>query len=199
MVWVYVGLFFISLLMGIFDAPQWLFLLIFIPYALAVLYFTIYPVMFEKNPDKIMKYLKKSKHPHYQFTYHFFNEDFEAAEMDIDKIKSKQLKNIDQIILLTRQKRLAEAKSLLPQLKDNMYKWYYSAVIALGEKDLEAFRHFKGMVKDIYYHKVLELEEKVMAGKISEAKSELEDLIKGQRGLKLISALMYKKDLKRHG
>jgi len=144
-----------------------------------------------------LKYLKKSKHPHYQFTYHFFHDDFDAAEKDIDKIKSKQLKNIDQIILLTRQDRFAEAKTLLPQLKDNMYKWYYSAVIALGEKDLEAFRHFKGMVKDIYYHKVLELEEKVMAGKISEAKSELEDLIKGQRGLKLISALMYKKDLKR--
>lgn len=197
MIWVYVGLFFVSLLMGIFDVPQWMFLLVFIPYSLAVLYLTLFPVIFEKNPDKIMNYLKKSKHPHYQFTYHFFNDEFEAAEKDILKIRSKQLKTIDQIILMTRQDRFAEAKSLLPKLKDNMYKWYYSAVIALGENDLPAFNQYKGKVKDGYYQMVLEIEEKVHAGKILEAKTELEELMKRQRGLKLISALMYKKDLER--
>ncbi|EIJ78314.1 hypothetical protein PB1_12159 [Bacillus methanolicus PB1] len=39
---------------------------------------------------------------------------------------------ISNLILLSKQKRHNEAKELLHQMKDNVYKWYYGATIAFN-------------------------------------------------------------------
>ncbi|MDE3839045.1 hypothetical protein C0966_06625 [Bacillus methanolicus] len=72
MVWLFLLLLIASFFMGVFDVPQWIFLLVFIPFVSALLYMSYYPVLFERDVDKIMNFLRKSKQAHYRFIYHFF-------------------------------------------------------------------------------------------------------------------------------
>ncbi|EIJ78315.1 hypothetical protein PB1_12164 [Bacillus methanolicus PB1] len=71
MVWLFLLLFIVSFFMGVFDVPQWIFLSVFIPFVLALLYMLYFPVLFERDVNKIMNFLRKSKQAHYQFIYHY--------------------------------------------------------------------------------------------------------------------------------
>jgi hypothetical protein len=195
LVWLYIALFLVALILGILDVPQWMFLLIFIPFASGILYLTIYPDLFSRDIEKVMSFLKNSKHPHYQFTYYFFNGELKEAEREIPKIRSKQIKTVDEIILLTRQGNFASAKKLLPALKDNVYKWYYGAMIAIHEGEQSEYKHYKRLVKDKTYLTFLDIEEKIREGKKGEALAMVEEQMKKHRGVKLLSAIHYKKEI----
>ncbi|KAB2332282.1 hypothetical protein F7731_17070 [Cytobacillus depressus] len=194
-IWLYILLFFIALLMGFVGAPQWIVNIVFILFVFVILYILFYPILFEKDLKKIMRFLRKSKQSHYQFIYHMFNGDMQVAEKSIERIRSKQLKNIDKIMLLVKQERFTDAKALLPQLRNSVYKWYYSAAIALEEKDEEAYKKFKSHLKDPIYISWLEMEEKVRLGRKDEALAMLDEQMATLRGLKLLSAAQYQKEL----
>ncbi|MBU8878739.1 hypothetical protein BGM26_07010 [Bacillus sp. FJAT-29790] len=194
-IWLYVILFFTALVMGIFDVPQWIINIVFILFVFAILFILFYPILFEKNLNKIMKFLRKSKQPHYQFIYHMFNGDLQAAEKSIDRIRSKQLKLIDRIMLLVKQERFTDAKALIPQLKDSVYKWYYSAAIAIEEEDENTYENFKSRLKDPVYISWLEMEKMVRLGRKDEAFAMLDEQMKKLRGIKLLTAAQYKKEL----
>lgn len=181
--------------MGVFDVPQWIFLLVFIPFVLALLFMSYYPVLFERDVNKIMNFLRKSKQAHYQFIYHFFNGDVEEAERALLRIRSNQMKVISYLMLLSKQKRYNEAKELLYQMNDNVYKWYYSAAIALHLDDHITYQQYKARVKDPVYRTWLEAEEKVREGKKTEALNILDEQIPKLRGLKLLSAIQYRKEI----
>ncbi|UQD52213.1 hypothetical protein C0971_09415 [Bacillus methanolicus] len=196
MVWLFLLLFAISFLMGVFDIPQWIFLLVFIPFALTLLYRPYYLVFFEKDVNKIMNFLKKSKQSNYQFIYHLFNDDVTKAEKELLRIRSSQLKIISYLILLSKQKRYNEAKELLQQMKENVHKWYYGAAIALQLGDHSTYQQYKAKVKDPVYRTWLEAEERVHEGKKTEALNMLDEQIPKLRGLKLLSAIQYRKEIR---
>lgn len=148
-----------------------------------------YPVLFERDVDKIMNFLRKSKQAHYRFIYHFFNGDAEEAEKALFRIRSNQMKVISYLMLLSKQKRYNEVKKLLYQMKDNVYKWYYGAAIALQLGDHSTYEHYKARVKDPVYRTWLEAEEKVREGKKEKALNLLDEQIPKLRCLKLLPAI----------
>ncbi|MCL6573222.1 MAG: hypothetical protein K6T88_16315 [Bacillus sp. (in: Bacteria)] len=95
MIWLLLHVF--ALVMGYLQVPIW-----FMYGVLAVMsiFFLIRnPLVFGKDPEKMMAYLKKSKAQHLQFLYHFLNRDLSAAEHGMGKIRSKKAKQVSELAL----------------------------------------------------------------------------------------------------
>ncbi|WP_226678226.1 hypothetical protein [Mesobacillus jeotgali] len=197
MFWFFIGIFFADLLLGFMQAPVWLFILVNLVFLMAFMSKSFYPVLFEKDPDKIMTFMRKSKQPQFQFYYHFFNDELEEAEDKLPKIKSPFYQKLNHVNLLIKRKQYDEAEELASGLKDNMYKWYSLAGIALEQDDRESYRNYKEKVRNPFYQRLLELEEMVHDGKKEMVLAELENMIPALRGLKLLSVIQYKQDLLR--
>lgn len=169
--------------------------MILILFVIGILYLTMYPILFERDIEKVKGFLKKSNQAYYQFIYYLFDGDEEEAANQIQKIKNKQLKNINHVLLLTKQKKYEEAKQMLSYSKDNVYKWYYGAVIALEQGNKEDYELYKSKIKEPLYLFFLELEEMVKDGKKEQVIPLLNDKMKELRGLKLLTAAHYKKEI----
>jgi hypothetical protein len=195
MFWFFIGIFFADLLLGLMQAPVWLFILVNLVFLLVFMLKSFYPVLFEKDPEKIMAFMKKSKQPQFQFYYYFFNDEFEEAEDKLHKIKSPFYQKLNHVNLLVKRKQYDEAEEMARGLKDNMYKWYSLAGIVIEQGDRESYRDYKEKVRNPFYRRLLELEEMVHDGKKEMVLSELENMIPNLRGLKLLSVIQYKQDL----
>ncbi|MBT2680715.1 hypothetical protein J7E38_17025 [Bacillus sp. ISL-35] len=199
MVWFFVAIFLADLILGFMQAPVWAFILVNLIFLLLFMFKSFYPVVFEKDPEKVMNFMKNSKHPHFQFFYYFFNDQLEEAENKLRQIKSPFYRKLNEVNLLVKRKQFDEAEELARGFKDNMYKWYSLAGIAIEQGDRESYRKYKEKVRNSFYRRLMELEEMVHDGKKETVLAELDDMIPNLRGSKLLSVIQYKKDLvKRH-
>lgn len=195
MVWFFIGIFFADLLLGFMQAPVWLFILVNLVFILVFMLKSFYPVLFEKDPEKIMDFMKKSKHPQFQFYYYFFNDELEEAEDKLHKIKSPFQQKLNHVNLLVKRKQYDEAEEMARGLKDHMYKWYTLAGIAIEQGNLDAYRMYKEKVRNPFHRRLLELDELVHDGKKEKVLDELENMIPTLRGSQLLSVIQYKQDL----
>ncbi|MBT2685046.1 hypothetical protein [Bacillus sp. ISL-37] len=195
MFWFFIVIFFADLFLGLMQAPVWLFILVNLVFLLVFMLKSFYPVLFEKDPDKIMTFMKKSKQPQFQFYYYFFNDELEEAEDRLHKIKSPFYQKLNHVNLLVKREQYDEAEEMARGLKDNMYKWYSLAGIAIEQGDRESYRNYKEKVRNPFYRRLLELEEMVHDGKKEMVLAELENMIPNLKGLKLLSVIQYKQDL----
>ncbi|WP_078411855.1 hypothetical protein [Priestia abyssalis] len=195
MLWLYVALFITALIMGMLNVSQWVLIATLIGFTALSLWQSFYPILFEKDEKKIMKFLGKSKQAHYQFLYHFFNDDMPKAEASLQRIRSKRMQNASNLLLFTKKKQYTEVKALLPQMKDDDVKSYYSAVIAYEEQDNSGYEEYKGKIQDQDYVTWLEVEEKVQQGRKAEALAMLDEQLLKLKGLKRLSAVHYRKEI----
>lgn len=191
----YIVLFILAFILSLLDAPLWNSILIFIIFVLYYLTTQFYPLLFEKNVDKILDFLKKSKNKQHQFTYQFMKGNTYEATQLLEQIKPKSSRNISAILLLTKQERYDEANNLLPELKDNEYKWYYGAIISLRLGKFELYEDYKARVKNPINHSWIEMEKLLSEGKKAEVLSLLDKQLLTLRGLRLLSAYHYKKEI----
>jgi hypothetical protein len=199
MVWFFIAIFLADLLLGFMQAPVWAFILVNLILLLLFMFKSFYPVVFEKDPEKIMNFMKNSKHPHFQFFYYFFNDQLEEAENKLHQIKSPFYRRLNEVNLLVKRKQFDEAEEMARGLKDNMYKWYALAGIAMEQGDRESYRTYKEKVRTPFYRRLLEMDEMVHDGTKEMVLAELDDMIPNLRGSKLLSVIQFKQDiLKRH-
>jgi hypothetical protein len=199
MVWFFIGIFFADLVLGFMQAPVWAFILVNLIFILIFMFKSFYPVLFEKDPEKVMNFMKNSKHPHFQFFYYFFNDQLEEAENKMHQVKSPFYKRLNHVNLLVKRKQYGEAEEMAKGLKNNMYKWYSLAGIALEQGERESYKEYKEKVRNPFHRRILEMEEMVQDGEKEKVLSDLENMIPNLRGSKLLSVIQYKQDLlKRH-
>ncbi len=153
------------------------------------------PLLFGRDTEKMMTFLKKSKRPYFQFLYHFLNYDLSEAEKAMGKIRSGKLKRIIEMMLLIEQKQFGKAKELLGQIGENNAKWYSFAYIAMSESDTEALKQHKEKIKDIYLLKTLDVDQAIYDGKREEAVAMLDAMIPKLKGYKLLSAVQFRKQI----
>lgn len=195
MTWLFVFLLVSSFLLGLFNAPMWMILVVFVLFIGGVMYLSLYPVLYEKKVDKILKFLQKSKNAHNQFLYHLYQGNMDKAAKAVKEIKNEQLQYYAKLALLDQQKKLIEGKTYLTKLKNGEYKAYYSAAIALEEGNLQEYQEKLSLVKDQLNRSFLLIEEKVRVGETQLAMNTLDSHIRKLRGLKLLSAVQYKREI----
>ena len=195
MVWFFIGIFLADLLLGFMQAPVGAFIVVNLLFIVIFMIRSFYPILFEKNPEKVMKYLENSKHPHFQFFYYFFNDQLDEAENTLHQIKSPNYKRLNHVNLLVKKKQFEQAEEMAKGMKDNVYKWYTLSGIAIEQGELESYATYKEKVRNPFYRKLLEMEKRVHDGNVEEVIIELEEMIPNLRGSKLLSVIQYKQDL----
>ncbi|WP_066309955.1 hypothetical protein [Bacillus sp. FJAT-29814] len=193
MIWFLLIVLIMAFLMGFFQVP------ILIMYGILAVLFIIFlmrnPLLFGKDPEKMLATLRKSKRPFFQFLYHFLDFNWPEAEKAIERIRPGSSKTMAEIMLLLEQKQYGRAKELLSQMRENKSKWYAFAYIAINEDDVEAFKQHKGKIKDHFLLKTLEVDQAVHDGRRDEAIAMLEAIIPKLRGLKLLSSVRFHKQI----
>jgi hypothetical protein len=193
MIWFFLLVFLFAFLMGIFQVSIWIMYVVLV--VVVVFLFVRNPLLFGKDPEKTLEYLKKSKSPQYQFLYHALNEDFAAAQQLMGKIRSKKFKQSCELMLLMERKEYGKAKELVTKMSDNKTKWYSLADIAINEGDDASLKHNKAKLTDTFYLCMLEVDQSVYGGKKEEAVTRLDRMIPRLRGYKLLSAYQYRKQI----
>ncbi|GAM12809.1 hypothetical protein [Mesobacillus selenatarsenatis] len=197
MFWFFIAIFIVNLFLGLMQAPLFAVIVVNLIIFLINMYKSFYPFLFEKDPEKVLNFMKNSKQPHFQFYYYVFNDELDEAEERLDKIKSPFHQKLNHVNLLVKREQYDEAEEMAIGLKDNMYKWYSLAGIAIEQGDRESFGEYKEKVRNPFYLRLLELEEMVHDGEKDKVLAELENMIPNLRGTKLLSVIQYKQDLLR--
>ncbi len=193
MIWLFLLLILFAFLMGFFQVPIWI---MYGVLAVVLIFFLFRnPLLFGKDPEKMMLYLKKSKAPHLQFLYHFLFQDLSAAEQAMEKIRSKKAKRNSELMLLMNRKHFEKAKDLLRQMDGHKTKWYALSDIAIQEGNIGAFKQYKEKIKDPFFLKMLEVDQAVYDGKKEDAVLLLDNMIPKLRGYKLLTAVHYRKQI----
>ncbi|MBU8919274.1 hypothetical protein BGM25_24875 [Bacillus sp. FJAT-29953] len=193
MIWILVLVFLFAFLMGVFQVPIWI---MFGVLAVAVVFILLRnPLIFGKDAEKMMVYLKKSKSPHLHFLYHYLHGNLPAAEQAMGKIRSKKLKQNSELMLLMEHKQYEKAKELLSKMASHKTKWYTLADIAINEGDNASFKQYKDKIADTFFIKILEVDQAVYDGKKEEAVALLDKMLPNLRGYKLLTAFQYRKQI----
>lgn len=193
MVWFLLVVFVIALVMGFFQVPIWIMYGVFA--VMIIFIFIRNPLVFGKDPEKIMAYIKKSKAPHLQFLNHFLQGDLSAAEQGLEKIRMKKAKQGSELMLLMERKEYGKAKELLANMSGHKTKWYALSDIAIQEEDAESHKKYRGKINDRFLLKMLEVDQAVFEGKEKEAVVLLENMIPTLRGYKLLTAVQAHKQI----
>ncbi|MDQ1000376.1 ABC-type transport system involved in cytochrome bd biosynthesis fused ATPase/permease subunit [Neobacillus niacini] len=193
MIWFLLFSFVLAILMGIFQVPIWIMYVVLILMFLIVL--SRNPLIFGKDAEKIMEYLKKSKAPYMQFLYYFLQGDLLEAERAAGKIRSKKTRLYSECMLLMERKQYEKAKELLAQMGGQKTKWYALADIAIKEGDVEAFKQNKERIKDTFFLQMLVVDQAIYEGKKEEADKLLENMIPRLKGYKLLTVVQYRKQI----
>ncbi|WHY69376.1 hypothetical protein [Neobacillus sp. SuZ13] len=193
MIWFLLLVVLFAFLMGFFQVPIWIMYGVLVVVLILILYRN--PLIFGKDAEKIMAYLKKSKAPYIQFLYHFLNGNLSAAEQVRGKIRSKKSKRSSELMLLMERKQYGKAKELLREMAGHKTKWYALSDIAINEGDVDAFKQYKAKITDTFFLNMLEVDQAVYVGKKEEAVRLLDSLIPKLRGYKLLTAVQYRKHI----
>ncbi|SMQ81544.1 hypothetical protein SAMN05444673_4371 [Bacillus sp. OV166] len=193
MIWFLLLVVLFAFLMGVFQVPIWLM------YGILIVVFIYFlfrnPLLFGKDAERMMAYLKKSKAPHLQFLYQFLQGDLSASEQAMEKIRSKKAKRNSESMLLIERKQYGKAKELLSLMGEHKTKWYALADIAINEDDVEAFKQNKAKIKDTFFLNILDVDQAVYDGKKEEALTLLDNMIPKLRGYKLLTAVQHRKQI----
>ncbi|WP_413306269.1 hypothetical protein AA0X95_05435 [Bacillus sp. 1P10SD] len=193
MIWFLLLVFIFALVMGYFQVPIWI---MYGVLAVMIIFFLIRnPLVFGKDPEKMMAYLKKSKAPQLQFLYHFLQGDLSAAELALGSIRSKKSKQHSELMLLRERKEYGKAKDLLAKMSGHKSKWYTLADIAIQEEDAESIKQYKEKINDAFFLNMLEVDQAVYDGKKHAAVALLEKMIPKLRGYKLLTAVQIRKQI----
>lgn len=193
MIWLLILVFVFAFVMGLLQIPIWL---MYGVLAVMIIFFLIRnPLVFGKDPEKMIAYLKKSKAPHLQFLYHFFHGDLSAAEPVMRNIRSKKAKQGSELMLLMERKEYEKAKDLLEKMSGHKTKWYALSDIAIQEEDADAFKQYKEKIHDTFLLNMLEVDQAVFDGKKQEAVALIENMIPRLRGYKLLAAVQVRKKI----
>ncbi|MBN3554122.1 hypothetical protein JYA63_07605 [Fictibacillus nanhaiensis] len=196
MIWIlYLILFVLSFTLSVLGAPTWMFILLLILFVAASFLTLLYPLMWQKDAEKVKRYLLKSKQPYHRFLHAFLYEEESEAEARLTKIRQDQARKYAEIMLFTQQERWNDAKPLLKNMKKSDLTLYYSAIVAMEEGRLANYEKHKTQLKDPHYVTWLTVEELRRNGNKNEALTILEKQISTLGGLKLLSALHYKNKL----
>lgn len=195
MTWYYITIFIAAVLLGIFQAPIWLIIIVLLGLSLISLSQQLYPVLQETKTDKVLSYLKKSKLPYYQFIYQFFEGSTEKMEAALQKIRSNNQKKIAEVLYLLKQEKYSEAESTLLELTNNDFKTYHSAIVYLHLANETAYNDNKSKIKDPHYRMMLQAAKLEHEEKLDEAIAIMDQQIPSLKGLKRLSAVQYQKDL----
>ena len=193
MIWFLLLVVLFAFIMGFFQVPIWIMYGVLVVALVLILFRN--PLLFGKDAEKIMGYLKKSKAPHLQCLYHFLNGDLSAAEQIIGKIRSKKSKQSCELMLMMERKQYEKAKELLTQMSGHKTKWYALADIAINEGDRESFNQHKEKIKDAFLLHMLKVDQAVYVQKKDEAIELLNKIIPKLQGLKLLTAVQYRKHI----
>ncbi|SFA87006.1 MULTISPECIES: hypothetical protein [unclassified Bacillus (in: firmicutes)] len=192
----YVLLFLVAFVLGFFNISPWITgIILFCGFYILLLQRN--PLLFGKDTEKMVLYLKNSKQAYLQFLYHIFHDDLESAERPLMKVKSKVHRRIGEVMIFSKQKRYDEAKQAISEMKDNYVKWYYRAAIALEERDYDTYRECLPKINNETYRILIEAEEKRTYGHIEEALKIVKLQIPKLRGIKLLSAVHYLDELEK--
>ncbi|MGD6961040.1 hypothetical protein ACQCVB_02455 [Fictibacillus phosphorivorans] len=196
MIWILYLIFFIlSLTLSILGASTWMFITLLLFFVAGSFLTLLYPLMWQKDAEQVKKYLLKSKQPYHRFLYAFLYEQESEAETKLTKIKQAQARKYAEIMLFTQQERWADVKELLQTMKKSDLTLYYSAIVAMEEDRQDEYENYKKQLKDRDYVTWLTVEEHRRNGNRDEAFAILDKHISTLGGLKLLSALHYKKKL----
>lgn len=193
MIWFFLVVVLIAALMGFFQVSIWIMYVVVIVFTVFILLRN--PIIFGKDAEKILAYLKRSKAPYMQFLYYFLQGDLSAAEQVMGKIRSKKQKQGSELMLLMERKQYRQAKELLAQMAGHKSKWYALADIAINEGDEEAFNKNKEKISDIFFLDILEVDKAVYYGEKEVAIGLLDNMIPKLRGYKLLTAVHYRKQI----
>ncbi|RHW42036.1 hypothetical protein D1B31_05180 [Neobacillus notoginsengisoli] len=189
----YIALFFIALILGLLDvSPAFTFLVIAVYIILSIPY--VIPIIWSRDTEKMMNYLKKSRNAYYKFLYQFLNGDEEEAEKIAQGMREGRMKDMALVMLHIHQKKHREAKLILKKMKDGLFKNYYLAAVLFEEGDMDGYDLYKKKVTDADYRKWLEIEEAVRKGNRTEGLKMLDEQIARLRGMKLLSAVHYRNE-----
>ena len=193
MIWFFLLVVLFAFLMGFFQVPIWIMYGVLVVLLVFILFRN--PLLFGRDAEKIMAYLKKSKAQHLQFLYHFLHRDLSAAEHAMGKIRSKRSKQNSELMLLIERKQYGKAKELLTEMVGHKTKWYALSDIAIKEGDVEAFEQNKAKIRDTFFLNMLEVDQAVYDGKKEQAVGLLDHMIPKLRGYKLLTAVQYRKQI----
>ncbi|WP_028778711.1 hypothetical protein [Shimazuella kribbensis] len=193
MIWFLLLVFVFASVLGYFQAPIWF---MYGVLAVMIIFFLIRnPLVFGKDPEKMMVYLKKSKAPHLQFLFYFLHGDLSAAEDAMGNIRSKKAKQGSKLMILMERKEYRKAKDLLAKMSGHKTKWYALSDIAIQEEDVDSFKQYKEKLNDTFLLNLLEVDQAVFDGKREEAVALLENMIPKLRGYKLLTAVQVRKQI----
>ncbi|MQR94693.1 hypothetical protein [Fictibacillus phosphorivorans] len=196
MIWIiYLILFILSFTLSVLGAQTWVFVTLLVLFVAGTFLALLYPLIWQKDAEKVKRYLLKSKQPYHRFLYAFLYEEEREAETRLTKIKQAQAKKYAEIMLYTQQERWDDAKELLKNMKKSDLTLYYSAIVAMEEGRQADYEQHKNQLKDPHYVTWLTVEELRRKGNKNEALTILENQINTLGGLKLLSALHYKNKL----
>ncbi|MBD7964810.1 hypothetical protein [Fictibacillus norfolkensis] len=196
MIWIlYLILFILSFTLSVLGAQTWMFVTLLILFVASSSLALFYPLLWQKDAEKVKRYLLKSKQSYHRFLYAFLYEEESEAEMRLTKIKQTQARKYAEIMLFTQQERWEDVKGLLQTMKKSNLTHYYAAIVAMEEGRQKDYEQHKNQLKDPHYVTWLTVEELRRNGNKSEALSILEEQINTLGGLKLLSALHYKDKL----
>ncbi|TWE01939.1 hypothetical protein FB550_105311 [Neobacillus bataviensis] len=189
MIWFLLLVFVFALVMGYFQVPIGIMYGIL---AVMIIFFLIRnPLVFGKDPEKMLAYLKKSKAAHLQFLFHFLQGNLSClGEYPLEKSATKL--GID---ALRERKEYGKAKVLLSKMSGHKTKWYALSDIAIQEEDTESFKQYKEKINDTFLLNMLEVDQAVFDGKRKEAVALLENMIPKLRGYKLLTAVQVRKQI----
>jgi len=193
MIWFLLLIVLFAFMMGFFQVSIWIMYGVLVVVLILILFRN--PLIFGKDAEKIMAYLKKSKAPYMQFLYHFLNGDLLLAEQAVEKIRSKKLKRNSEMMLLIERKQYGKAKELLREMGGHKAKWYALSDIAIKEGDVEAFKQNKAKITDTFFLYMLEVDQAVYDLKKEDAVRLLDSMIPKLRGYKLLTAVQYRKHI----
>ncbi|MBH0169220.1 hypothetical protein [Fictibacillus sp. 18YEL24] len=196
MIWIlYLTLFILSFTLSVLGAQTWMFITLLILFVASSFLALLYPLLWQKDAEKVKRYLLKSKQPYHRFLHAFLYEKEREAEMRLTKIKQVQSRKYAEILLFTQQERWADVKAHLQTMKKSNLTHYYAAIVAMEEGRQKDYEQHKNQQKDPHYVTWLTVEELRRNGDKNEALTILEKQIKTLGGLKLLSALHYKDKL----
>lgn len=191
MIWLLLLVIIFAFLMGFFQVSIWIMYSVLV--VVIVFFLFRIPLLFGRDTEKMMNFLKKSKRPYMQFLYYLLNNDLPTAEKAMGNIRSGKMKRLAEIMLLMEQKQFGKAKELSGQMGENKSKWYVLANIAMYEGDAAALKQYQEKIKDPFLLKMLEVDQAVCDGKKEAAVAMLEAMIPTLRGFKLLSAVQFRK------
>lgn len=197
MIFLFLLLFVFAFLAGLFDLPEVYVGIVFGLFILTYLYLALYPILFGKKVDKIIRALKKFKNPVYKFLYYMIQDEDSTAEKYLKKIRSPQRAYICKIMWLSKQDRFTEAMEVIPYIKEGKYKWYLTAGLALELDDFASYKENKQRIKDDMLLFYLEVEEVAKNGELKGAIEMLNKKNPSLRGMKLLTTVQQKKDLEK--